>query len=124
MKHVNTTDDCNVDQIELFGNSVLEEPSRNDIHLGESDFEEVGLEYSEDSSDFESDQGISEDSARSGRVQKDIEEKEKQLAEVDKEIEKMKNFLAYLKTVKRGSEDANQMKNIFNRLVQEHLSKH
>ena len=105
--------------------SYVDESDLDELDLEESDFEGSEFEYSDDSdsdypSDFEEDP---EEIARSERVQREIEEKEKRLAELTKQVEEMKKFVEMMNYIEKGSDKANKMKNNINNILQQQSRK-
>jgi len=127
MNTFDSTTDTNktqdVDMLVLQDQSSSEGPHLDEYDFEGSEFEESDFEDSDPDypSDFEEDE---EEILRNERVLREIEEKEKQLAQVTKEVEVMKKFMEIMNNIQRGSDEADKMKNHICNILQENCNRH
>jgi len=110
-----------VDMLVLQDQSSSEESEFEGSDFEGSDFEGSDFDDSDYPSDFEEDE---EEIARNERVLSEIEEKEKQLAQVTKQVEEMKKFMEIMNNIQRGSDEADKMKNHICNILQENCNRH
>jgi len=112
-----------VDMLVLQDQSSSEESEFEESEFEESDFE--GSDFDDSDSDYPSDfEEDEEEIARNERVLREIEEKEKQLAQVTKQVEVMKKFMEMMNNIQRGSDEADKMKNHICNILQENCNRH
>ena len=127
MNTFDSTTDANktqdVDMLVLQDQSSSEGPHLDEYDFEGSEFEESDFEDSDSDypSDFEEDE---EEVARNERVLREIEEKEKQLAQVTKQVEEMKKFMEIMNNIQRGSDEADKLKNHICNILQENCNRH